>query len=131
MTVNLFPQSPILSQAEAHRFFEVHIFTGAERREGGQHVPVVWSGDEKRIDIFSGDDFAKIAIRGAVLGLIPLVNLGAGQRELVRLHVANGYDLDILLRQKGVENGPASTPGSDTTDSDSAGSCRFAGTSED
>ena len=78
----------------------IHVLAGLGRQDRGRGVPVRPGGDQHRVDIAAGQQFAQVAIGRAVLVAV----LGVGHfldRLAARgLDVANRDKLHVRLRQK-------------------------------
>ena len=60
-------------------------------------MPMVRGGNEKRVNVFAGDDFAEVAVLLAVVILVVLVDPGARLFEMRGHHIADGHYLRVLL----------------------------------
>ena len=63
VAVDFFAQGPIFGEVEAHGFFEVDVFAGADGGQGGEDMPVIGRGDEDGVEVFAGEQLAEVVVR--------------------------------------------------------------------
>ena len=81
---------------EGHWFFGVDVFAGAGCHDGGEGVPAVACCDEYGVEVVSCEEFAEVAVCGAVGVAVVGVDLGLSGEESVFSGVANCDDLEFV-----------------------------------
>ena len=118
VAMDFFAQCPVFGQIQPHWFLHVNVLAGADGRQRGQDVPVIGCRDEESVDVFPGDNLAEVAISGAIVVLIALVDRRASLFELVLFHIAHSHNLGVRLVQKVAHVPPPLRPDANAADDD-------------
>src|SRR5690606_3141847 len=83
--------------AVCERFFAINVLAGVRGCDGGDRMPMVGGGDQHRVDIVAGEQFAEVAIAGAIFVFVVRVDHAFRFRPMTGVDAGNRYDLDVGL----------------------------------
>ena len=130
VTADCFAQGPVFGEVEAHGFFEVDVFAGADGGQGREDVPVIGGGDEDGVEVLAGDQFAEVMVGGAIPILVVLIDPVAGLLEVGGEDIAEGNNAGVLLAQEVAHDALALGAQADAADGDAAAGGDLAGPAE-
>lgn len=103
--------------------FDIHVFTGLARVDGGESMPVVGSSNDQRVDGRIIDCFAVVADPSR-LAAHAMPNLLQARAEHVGVDVTNVFDVDFRQRCENAEQPAASPLDTHHADGDAVVGCR-------
>ena len=99
----------VLLHCQSERFLDVSVFAGLGRHDCDGHVPVIRSGNDHRIDILAGQQFAKVSV-----GLS--FNHFRHRLATVAIGVGNRYGLRARTGHETSKQIPSTSSHSDVSD---------------
>src|SRR5262249_55801328 len=99
--------------------FRIDVLARLHGQDGGHRMPAISGGDEQSIDVLArGQELAEIAIHGAVLVGVMLIDKMLDELSALLLDIANGDELDILFLEHPAEVKLAARSDADTAQHD-------------
>ena len=96
-------QRAALANRHRARALAVDVLAGARRQHRHQRVPAIAGGDQRHVNVAAPQRLAQVRVARAVTVAVMLIDLGLDRIPPPGAHVADRENLDVLLRQKGLQ----------------------------
>jgi hypothetical protein len=115
ITLDRIAYRPPALDSSGKRLLAVYIKPGPSTCNGYDPVPMVGQSMHHDIKIAASDQIAKVTVSSTIRVTVSLIDHPFGPIVIIRIHIANSYDLNLVFMQKTIKVSSAHRADTDST----------------